>query len=111
LREFPPRRNLPAFLIDCRSRPGQSGSPVVFTANEFTRYRHASGRVETGPVHELIGIYSGRIHDDADVGVVWKRDAVREIIENGTQPDKPWVPPLDVPLSSLTEPSVLLPEL
>lgn len=30
-------RDLPAFLIDCRSRPGQSGSPVVFTANEFTR--------------------------------------------------------------------------
>jgi Trypsin-like peptidase domain len=105
-----PWRNLPAFLIDCRSRPGQSGSPVVFTVNEFTQYRHASGRVETGPLHELIGVYSGRIHNDADVGIVWKRDAVREIVEHGVQPDKPWVPPLEVSLPSLTESSALFPE-
>jgi hypothetical protein len=102
-----PWRNLPAFLIDCRSRPGQSGSPVVFTVNEFTRYRHANGRVETGPVHELIGVYSGRIHDGADVGIVWKRDAVREIVEHGVRPENPWVAPLEVPLPSLTEPPLL----
>ena len=102
-----PWRNLPAFLIDCRSRPGQSGSPVVFAANEFTRYRHASGRVETGPVHELIGAYSGRIHDAADVGIVWKRNAVREIVEHGVRPEKPWVAPLEVPLPALTEPPLL----
>jgi hypothetical protein len=80
-------RNLPAFLIDCHSRPGQSGSPVVFAASEFTRYLHASGRVATGPVHELIGVYSGRIHDDADVGVIWKRDADREIVEHSMRPE------------------------
>jgi hypothetical protein len=58
-------------------------------------------------VHELIGVYSGRIHDDADVGVVWKRDAVREIVEHGVRPENPWVAPLEVPLSSLTEPPLL----
>jgi Trypsin-like peptidase domain len=107
-------RHLPAFLIDCRSRPGQSGSPVVFSASDLTSYRHASGATATGPVHEFIGVYSGRIHKDSDVGVVWKRDAVREIVEHGVQPSEPgsrpehpWVPPLEVPLASLTEPSAL----
>jgi hypothetical protein len=102
-----PWRNLPAFLIDCRSRHGQSGSPVIFAASEFTPYRHASGRIATGPMHELIGVYSGRIHEDSDIGVVWKRDAVREIVESGTGPEHPWVPPLEIPLSTLTEPSAL----
>lgn len=108
-----PWRNLPAFLIDCRSRHGQSGSPVVFAASEFTPYRHADGRVATGPVHEFIGVYSGRIHKDSDIGVVWKRDAVREIVEQGMQPEPgngpehPWVPPLEIPLHALTSPSAL----
>jgi len=109
-----PWRHLPAFLIDCRSRPGQSGSPVVFSASELTSYRHASGGIATGPVHEFIGVYSGRIHKDSDVGVAWKRDAVRQIVEHGvqppepgTRPERPWVPPLEVPPTSLTEPSAL----
>jgi hypothetical protein len=102
-----PWRNLPAFLLDCRSRPGQSGSPVIFAANEFTSYRSASGHIATGPVQEFIGVYSGRIHKDSDIGVVWKRDAVREIVEHGIRPEQPWVPPLEVPLAELTEPSAL----
>jgi hypothetical protein len=47
-------------------------------------------------------------------GVVWKRDAAREIVEHGTRPpepgpgpERPWVPPLEIPLSTLTEPSAL----
>jgi hypothetical protein len=55
-------------------------------------------------VHEFIGVYSGRIHDCADLGVVWKRDAVREIVEHGVRPENPWVAPLEVPLPSLTDP-------
>lgn len=99
-----PWRNLPAFLIDCHSRAGKSGSPVVLAVNEFTRYRHACGHIEIRPVHELIGVYSGRIHDCADVGIVWKRDAVREIVGHGVRPEKPWVAPLEVPLPPLPEP-------
>ena len=113
---WPPRqpwRNLPALLIDCRSRPGQSGSPVVFSASEFSSYRRADGRIGTGPVQELIGVYSGRINDDSDVGVVWKRDAVREIVEDGivrelgAGPEHPWVPPLEKEKSELTGLSAL----
>jgi hypothetical protein len=101
-----PWRSLPAFLIDCRSRRGQSGSPVIFAASEFTPYRDASGSITTGPMHEFIGVYSGRIHKDSDIGVVWKRGAVREIIESKMFGDI-WVPPLEVPLSTLTEPAAL----
>jgi len=108
-----PWRHLPAFLIDCRARPGQSGSPVVISVNELTRYRHAGGHIATGPLHELIGVYSGRLHKESDIGVVWKRDAVREIVERGVRPElgagpeHPWVPPLEIPMSKLTEPAAL----
>lgn len=81
------QRTPAAFLIDCRSRPGQSGSPAIFAASEFAPYRHANGSIATGPVQELIGVYSGRLHNDSDIGVVWKRDAVREIVEHGVQPE------------------------
>jgi hypothetical protein len=108
-----PWRNFPAFLIDCRARPGQSGSPAVFTASEFASYRHASGRIATGPLQEFIGIYSGRLHKDSDIGVVWKRDAVREIVDHGEQPElgagaeHPLVPQLEVEKSTLAEPGAL----
>lgn len=72
--------DLPAFLIDCRSRPGQSGSPVI-------AYR--AGGASSGPngliihahtITRLLGIYSGRIRGDSDLGLVWKTSAIREMM-------------------------------
>lgn len=34
------------------------------------------GQLHSGPVWEVVGIYSGRTHDDSDVGIVWKRSAI-----------------------------------
>lgn len=39
-------------------------------------------------MHEFIGVYSGRLHKDSDIGVVWKRDAVREVVEQSVQPEE-----------------------
>lgn len=75
--------NLPIFLIDSRSRPGQSGSAVI-------AYRPAGSAIRTSedtgfnsePIWQLLGIYSGRINDQSDLGLVWKVDAIKELIDS-----------------------------
>ena len=70
--------DLPRFLIDSRTRSGQSGSPVInYDAT-------GSGLViGGGPIEDFIGVYSGRIIEESDLGFVWKASAVREVIEGG----------------------------
>lgn len=72
---------LPLMLIDCRTRPGQSGSAVIV-------YRSGGGATMAngalgffgGPVQRLLGCYSGRVNAESDLGMVWKATAIREII-------------------------------
>lgn len=40
-------------------------------------------RAITGESWEFFGVYSGRISSESDLGRVWRRDAVREIVEGG----------------------------
>ena len=71
---------LPVFLIDCRTRQGQSGSPVVKHSNGGT-IRLKSGASRMGGVATtFLGIYSGRVHKDSDLGMVWKRSAIIELL-------------------------------
>lgn len=73
------------FLIDCRTRQGQSGSPVIaYRANVFT-YVNDSGRISTtmaaGTVKwEFLGIYSGRVNSESDLGLVWHVSAIEEVL-------------------------------
>ncbi|TAM50812.1 MAG: serine protease [Nevskiaceae bacterium] len=75
----------PTFLIDCRTRQGQSGSPVIaYRANTFT-YINDSGKVSTnmapGVVKwEFLGIYSGRVNSESDLGRVWHVSAIEEVL-------------------------------
>lgn len=73
---------MPIQLIDCRSREGQSGSPVVAY--------HGSGSVPVSvgtfmvmpeAAERFIGIYSGRINSESDLGIVWKASAINELIQ------------------------------
>ncbi|MGI4886271.1 MAG: hypothetical protein ACRYFR_15050 [Janthinobacterium lividum] len=81
---------LPMFLIDCRTRRGQSGSPVIgrFLPGRVVEYKGEKFRVQAEITH-LIGIYSGRINSESDLGKVWKTDAIRELLLNGIQAGKP----------------------
>jgi hypothetical protein len=73
--------NLPVFLIDCRSRPGQSGSAVVaHRAGGMVAMSDGSSGVFNGPVTKFLGIYSGRINDQSDIGIVWKASAIATLI-------------------------------
>jgi hypothetical protein len=72
---------LPVFLIDCRSRQGQSGSPVIAYGNGgMFAMEDGSTAVMAGEVIRLLGIYSGRINEQSDLGIVWKASALQELV-------------------------------
>ncbi|WP_433718663.1 trypsin-like peptidase domain-containing protein [Microbacterium laevaniformans] len=82
----------PVFLVDCRSREGQSGSPVIAYRPAGSLVHHATGHstVRGEAVWQLLGVYSGRISDESDLGKVWKLSAVREVVEHGAADDFEW---------------------
>ena len=73
----------PVFLIDCRTRPGQSGSAVIAFRSAGYRKVH-EGRVaatlSAQEAWEFLGIYSGRVNVDSDLGRVWHVSAVEEVL-------------------------------
>lgn len=76
-------KDLPIFFIDCRSRPGQSGSAVVAYRNGGTFPMVGGGTVMYGgPVTKLLGIYSGRVNPESDIGIVWKTSVLIGLIDD-----------------------------
>lgn len=71
----------PLFLVDCRTRPGQSGSAVIAHRNGGgVAMRDGGMTMFSGPVTRFLGIYSGRINEQSDLGLVWKASALAELI-------------------------------
>lgn len=73
----------PVFLIDCRSRQGQSGSPVI--AYRVSNYRIINGDKITTTLTpkvawEFLGIYSGRISPESDLGRVWHVSILKDLL-------------------------------
>lgn len=73
----------PVFLIDCRARQGQSGSPVV--AYRSSGYRTTDGNkissvLSAAPKWEFLGIYSGRINNESDLGRVWHVSVIERVL-------------------------------
>lgn len=78
-------KSYPLWLIDARTRRGQSGAPVM-------RYRPPGAPVFRNdgqlartiwPDSQLLGVYSGRTSDESDLGFVWSIDEVDKICRNG----------------------------
>jgi hypothetical protein len=73
--------NLPCLLIDSRTRSGQSGSPVIAYRNGG--YMTAEGlTLSSGAAEQFIGVYSGRINKESDLGFVWKASALVDILNS-----------------------------
>ena len=53
-----------------------------------------AGALRTAPTWNLVGVHSGRIHHDSDIGMVRKRRALEEIIAAGQPPSDLTVAPL-----------------
>ena len=72
---------LPIQLVDSRTRPGQSGSPVIAYRNGGMLALEGGGAASYAePVSRFIGVYSGRINSESDLGIVWKAAAVQELL-------------------------------
>ncbi len=70
----------PLMYIDCRTRQGQSGSPVVrvFHPGETVSMDGKTFMAKQQQVY-LLGIYSGRVNPQSDIGMVWKKRAIVEL--------------------------------
>jgi Trypsin-like peptidase domain len=75
--------DLPCFLIDARTRQGQSGSPVIAFATGNATMATGFISVIHGGLSNLLGVYSGRINKESDLGMVWKNAAIIDILTNG----------------------------
>jgi hypothetical protein len=74
--------NLPVFLVDCRSRPGQSGSAVIAHRTGGAVATENGLMVGAGVMTRFLGIYSGRINAQSDLGFVWKAAAIRALVDS-----------------------------
>ena len=72
--------NLPLFYIDATTRKGMSGSPVVSIKDGLCQFER--NNIRSGRFIRFMGIYSGRIDENVEIGKVWKPDVLIEIINN-----------------------------
>jgi hypothetical protein len=78
---------LPRFLVDSRTRSGQSGSPVIAYSPAGAATHVATGGLATldHDVEEFFGVYSGRINEQSDLGIVWKKHLICDIVDGKKQ--------------------------
>jgi len=77
---------LPKLLVDTATRSGLSGAPVIYQRIGIHRMKDGSVQPDSvfGRIRGFLGIYSGRIGKDemkAQLGIVWKRIAIEEILK------------------------------
>lgn len=70
----------PLFLIDATTRGGMSGSPVVLRTTGGYKKKDGKYVSLSGPVTLFLGVYSGRIHKDSEIGKVWRPRLIKEML-------------------------------
>jgi hypothetical protein len=79
---------LPKILVDTASRPGMSGSPVIFFERRpvaiADRKPDEQGATVSHNFQQIVGVYSGRVGTkdayDYQLGIVWKYQVVKDIV-------------------------------
>jgi len=71
-------------LIDTASRPGMSGAPVIRRSYAVHLMENGAPSIADAPATQFIGVYSGRREtrdkEDAQLGIVWPRQLIAEIV-------------------------------
>ncbi len=75
------------FLIDSRTRGGQSGSPVIAHVAGGTVRTPDGHFLRTKEQSILVGLYASRINDDSDIGSVWNVSLIRELLADSLHRD------------------------
>jgi hypothetical protein len=80
-------KSYPLWLIDARTRPGNSGAPAIRyrPPQTYVLANNKTPRVTIAPDSDVVGVYSGRTSGESDLGFVWGMDEVDEICRNGVQ--------------------------
>lgn len=82
--------DLPRILIDTATRKGMSGAPVVMKTDGLYKDTRTGKPKLGGEKFDLLGVYSGRLGEDefkAQLGIVWDKKVIYEIIEAKERPD------------------------
>lgn len=71
----------PSFLVDSRTRAGQSGAPVFLhlTPNDPV-WVGGDVYLHEEQIDALVGVYSGRRNRESDLGMVWTTEALEEVL-------------------------------
>ena len=88
------KKALPVFLVDARTREGQSGAPVMLYQHPGSLIRRGDGtaRIAGTGYSRLLGVYSGRTSDVSDLGFVWRIEEIPAICRDGVRADpRTWV--------------------
>lgn len=72
-------RGAPRFLIDATTRPCMSGSPVFYRAWLYKTGNSLAMTTGLGKT-KFLGVYSGRIGGDTDIGVVWRPSVIDDLL-------------------------------
>jgi|GEM_PF-1000216 len=95
-----PQRNLPRFLIDCRTTSSMSGSPVLARSQGIWAPDGLKFDTSINPVINFVGVYAGRLESKdfanasnskpeiTEIGIAWRAELVTEIIEKGVSGTK-----------------------
>ena len=83
---------LPKILIDTATRPGMSGSPVIYQRTGVMNRGYSKELNPDsiiGTIRGFLGVYSGRIGAkdkfDAQLGIVWKEEVISDIINGNVK--------------------------
>ncbi|PWN71956.1 serine protease [Chryseobacterium phosphatilyticum] len=72
----------PMFLIDASTREGMSGSPVYCISKGETTFGDIVTMGHGTPTINFLGVYSGRIGTDIEIGRVFKESCIIEILRH-----------------------------
>lgn len=77
--------DLPKIYVDTASRPGMSGSPVLYKEKRAIAMGNSEGIVSRY-YNKIVGVYSGRIGAEdelkAQLGIVWKFSVIEDILKH-----------------------------
>jgi len=81
------QNSYPCWLVDARTRQGNSGAPVIRyrPPGTYVMRNDNTSAVMRGSDSEIVGVYSGRTRGESDLGFVWPMDEVDEICRNGVR--------------------------
>lgn len=79
----------PLFLIDATTRGGMSGSPVILRLSGGYKTKLGDIIMSSGGHRTLfLGVYSGRLPHDSEIGRVWRPRLIEEILKTSKAPTK-----------------------